>query len=104
MGKNLDLAPALVPATEEPSDKGPMDWNAFDFSKDESFNAANDEIAQEALDVDTFFKSIDGTAGQGEAEENVSEEEVRADHCLLLNIKMSSPAPSLLYPLAYHQP
>lgn len=55
-----------------------MDWNAFDFSKDESFNAANDEIAQEALDVDTFFKSIDGTAGQGEAEENVSEEEVRA--------------------------
>lgn len=89
----MDLVPALASTTEEPSDKGPMDWNAFDFSKDESFNAANDEIAQEALDVDTFFKSIDGTAGQEEAEENVSEEEVRADHCLLSNICMSSTAP-----------
>jgi hypothetical protein len=82
----LDLVPALAPAIEEPSDKGPMDWNAFDFSKDESFNAANDEIAQEALDVDTFFKSIDGTAGQGEAEENVSEEEVRASVLTLPSI------------------
>ena len=74
----MDLAPVLAPISEDPSDKGPMDWNAFDFSKDESFNAANDEIAQEALDVDTFFKSIDGTAGQSETEENLSEEEVRA--------------------------
>ena len=72
----MDLAPALAPATEDVTDKGPMDWNAFDFSKDESFNAANDVIAQEALDVDTFFRNIDGTAGQSEAEVNVSEEEV----------------------------
>lgn len=76
IGNNLDLAPALAPATEDVTDKGPMDWNAFDFSKDESFNAANDVIAQEALDVDTFFKNIDGTAGQSEAEVNVSEDEV----------------------------
>ena len=77
VGKNLDLAPALAPVTDDPTGKGPMDWNAFDFSNDESFNAANDEIAQEALDVDTFFRSIDGTAGQSEAEESVSEEEVK---------------------------
>lgn len=76
IGNNLDLVPALATATEDVTDKGPMDWNAFDFSKDESFNAANDVIAQEALDVDTFFRNIDGTAGQSEAEVNVSEEEV----------------------------
>lgn len=75
IGKNVNLAPVHEPAPEDPRDKGPMDWNNFDFSKDESFNSANDEIAQEALDVDTFFKNIDGSESEEESEGG-SEEEV----------------------------
>lgn len=77
IGKNVDrgLGPIPETVTEGPRDKAPMDWNNFDFSKDESFNAANDEIAQEALDVDTFFKNIDGSEPE-EVTEGDSEEEV----------------------------
>ena len=80
----MDLAVSeSVPALENTDkDKGPMDWNAFDFSKDESFNSANDAIAQEALDVDTFFKNIDGSGGL-EVAAGVSQGEVRHSlmHC-----------------------
>jgi hypothetical protein len=78
IGKNANLAPVHEPVPEDPKDKGPMDWNNFDFSKDESFNSANDEIAQEALDVDTFFKNIDGSEPEQESEGD-SEEEVRVE-------------------------
>ena len=53
-----------------------MDWNNFDFSKDEKFDSKNDPIAQEALDVDTFFKKLDGSAEEEEVEEGFEEEEV----------------------------
>jgi hypothetical protein len=75
IGKNANLATVNEPIPEDPKDKGPMDWNNFDFAKDESFNSANDEIAQEALDVDNFFKNIDGADPEEESEGD-SEEEV----------------------------
>ena len=71
---NIAVPEAVTPPEEK--EKGPMDWNAFDFSKDESFNSANDAIAQEALDVDTFFKNIDGSGGM-EVATGLSQGEVR---------------------------
>ena len=51
-----------------------MDWTNFDFSKDDAFNSANDPIAQEALDVDTFFKKLDGSAENEDVEVGIEEE------------------------------
>ena len=51
-----------------------MDWATFDFNKDEKFNAANDPIAQEALDVDTFFKNLDGSVVDDDVVAVVEEE------------------------------
>ena len=66
LGKNAPIEGSLEPITaaEEPTPTAPegtMDWASFDFNKDEKFNAANDPIAQEALDVDTFFKNLGST-------------------------------------------
>ena len=51
-----------------------MDWSNFDFSKDDAFNSANDPIAQEALDVDTFFKKLDGSTENEDVEIGIEEE------------------------------
>ena len=79
LGKNAPIEGSLEPitATEEPTltaPEGTMDWATFDFNKDEKFNAANDPIAQEALDVDTFFKNLDGSVVDDDVVAVVEEE------------------------------
>ena len=51
-----------------------MDWTNFDFANDEAFNSANDPIAQEALDVDTFFKKLDGSVEDDDIEAGTDKE------------------------------
>ena len=76
LGKNAPIEGSLEILVEEASSEpsGPMDWTNFDFSKDDAFNSANDPIAQEALDVDTFFKKLDGSAENEDVEVGIEEE------------------------------
>ena len=76
LGKNAPIEGTLELITEEiPTQaSGPMDWTNFDFANDEAFNSANDPIAQEALDVDTFFKKLDGSVEDDDIEAGTDKE------------------------------